>query len=150
MELKSLKHQLELKYYNNLDKSCIKSNLKDNYIKNKIKQLSSNNENIILTTETETNNDLNKIVYSEDYLYKRSWTKLSTVHKIIKIKEYINQLLIENQIEKKKLEKELVFLIKNKVLTKKDKVKYNSVKGHIYSIPDLIYKNGIYSIKIKK
>ena len=150
MELEYLKSQLNIKYYNNLIKATNRTNLKDNYLADKVLQVKDSCE--ILTssiTETDILNETSKIVYSEDYLYKRSWTKLSTIHKIIKMKEYVNQLLIDDPDEKKKLEKTLVNLVKKRVLTKKNRVKYNSIKGIIYSIPDLVYQKGIYSINIK-
>ena len=56
--------------------------------------------------------------------------------------------MIKNNDDKKKLEKTIIKLIKEKKLTKKDKVNYDSINGRIISIPDLIHINGNYFIKI--
>ena len=84
--------------------------------------------------------------YSDDYLYQKTWIKLTPIHKIIKIKEFVNMLLINDENEKQLLKDKLVNMIKNKTLTKKEAVMYDSVKGKIISIVDLQYKNGKYVI----
>jgi len=89
------------------------------------------------------------IEYSEDYLYKRSWTKLTSVHKIIKVKEFVNKLMINDQQDKDELKKKLVGMIKTNKLTKKDMVKYDSINGRVIAIPILKYKNGKYLVKSK-
>ena len=151
MELESLQIQMNINYFNNIIKAAKKLNIDDNYLVNRLERLNEKNVNLttsITETEKDSESKDTPVVYSEDYLYKRSWTKLSLVHKRIKIKEYVNNLLIDDPDEKKKLEKKLIHLVKSKVLTKKNRVKYNSEKGQIYSIPDLIYSNGKYSINI--
>ena len=50
-------------------------------------------------------------------------------------------------MEKEKLKNDLAILVKNRYLTKKDKVKYDEVKGKVIAIPVLSYKNGKYFIK---
>ena len=79
-------------------------------------------------------------------MYKKPWTKLSEVHKIIKLREFVNKLLIENDDKKKQLKIKLKQLVKKKVLTRKNTVKYDSNKGRVISIPSLIYQNGEYLI----
>jgi len=90
-----------------------------------------------------------KIKYSEDYLYKKPWTKLTSVHKMIKVKEFVNKLMINDEKDKNELKKKLVTMIKTKKLTKKDMVKYDSINGRVIAIPILIYKNGKYLVKSK-
>ncbi len=147
MELEKITNKTKKIYYNNLIKAIKSKNNKINYnkIKNKIKELDNKEMSI---TESETKNEDVEIIYSDDYLYKKSWSRLSQIHKIIKIREFISKLFIEKNEDKINLEKKLTKLIKNKKLTKKDKVNYNSVKGIIISIPDLEYNNGKYSINI--
>jgi hypothetical protein len=62
------------------------------------------------------------------------------------MKEFVNKLFIEDYEDKKELIKKLKLLVKNKILTKKDKVNYDKIKGRIISIPDLVYKNNKYYI----
>tara|TARA_E500000178_G_C16627669_1_gene576219 strand:+ start:121 stop:621 length:501 start_codon:yes stop_codon:yes gene_type:complete len=164
MNLEKLSNNLEIKYYKNIINYCKKTNnSKKNVFEKKLKSLTSSEIKII--SETESVNSVNKnvdkeineeknnsseskeIVYSDDYLYKKNWTKLSNVHKIIKLKEFVSQLLIDKIEDKEKLKEELTNLIKNKYLTKKDKVKYDEVKGKVIAIPVLSYKNGKYYIK---
>jgi len=51
---------------------------------------------------------------------------------------------MDSEKDKIKLKDELVSLIKDKVLTKKEKIKYDEVNGKIISLPNLQYKNGKY------
>ena len=150
MNLEQLTNKLDIKYYNNLIKYCRKTNTSHDFFSNKIKELNEISDSL---TETETcikeNNtsEVAEIVYSDDYLYKKPWTKLSNVHKIIKIKEFVSKLLIDDKQDKDELKNNLVKLVKCRVLTKKDKVTYDSAKGQVISIPSLSYKNGKYIIK---
>ena len=64
-----------------------------------------------------------------------------------KIKEFINKLVIKDNNNKYKLEKDLVNLIKLKKLTKKDSVYYNEGTGEIISIPCLSFKKNKYIIE---
>lgn len=165
MNLEILSNKMQIKYYSNLIKYSKKSNSKYDFFLKKYKDLTeldetlTESESIKLSSKEENTKDENvsgnnslesqevEIVYSDDYLYKRPWTKLSNIHKIIKLKEFISKLLIDNQDEKDSLKKEIVKLVRCKVLTKKDKVKYDSVKGRVIAIPMLTYKNKKYQIK---
>lgn len=149
MELNLIKTNLDLNYYKNLKKNCNTININENFIDNIIKDLEMNlvkNESSV--EESDIKSSENNIVYSEDYVYKKPWTKLNSVHKIIKIKEFVSKLLIEDHDHKKELIKNLKMLVKNKIITKKDKVNYDKLKGRIISIPDLVYKNKKYYINI--
>ena len=84
--------------------------------------------------------------FSDDYLYQKPWTKLTAIHKIIKIKEFITQLGIENDKERAEIKDKLIELVKTKILTKKDSVIYDPVKAKIISIQLLQFKNGKYFI----
>lgn len=86
------------------------------------------------------------IQYNDDYLYQKPWTKLTAIHKIIKIKEFVNQLLIDNENDKQILKDTLIEMVKSKTLTKKEAVNYDSVNSKVISITQLKYKGGKYLI----
>tara|TARA_A100001015_G_scaffold32189_1_gene35779 strand:+ start:834 stop:1409 length:576 start_codon:yes stop_codon:yes gene_type:complete len=102
-----------------------------NVKENKIEE--NNNE------QTEKSNE-----YSDDYLYKKPWTKLANIHKIIKVKEFVNKLIINTEESREKLKDSLIELINKKILTKKDMVKYDVTHGRIIGIPKLTFKDGKY------
>ena len=56
-------------------------------------KLSNKEENTKDIASENNSSESQEIVYSDDYLYKRPWTKLSNVHKIIKLKEFIGKLV---------------------------------------------------------
>lgn len=154
MNIEKLSNNLEIKYYKNIINYCKKSNIEHIKFENKLKQMKnlelsiSESETVESVNENKNNTSESKeIVYSDDYLYKRKWTKLSNVHKIIKVKEFVSKLLIDDKNDKDNLKNELIDLIKTRYLTKKDKVKYDETKGKVIAIPILTFKNGKYSIK---
>lgn len=150
----NIEKNMEMLYLNNLIKACEKNNIEKDLLEKKLNTLNSESEvkstlkkeishqSLVNMTESPTSNQQ----YSDDYLYQKPWTKLTAIHKIIKIKEYVNSLLIKTDIDKQELKEKLVEMVKNKVLTKKDSVLYDSVKGKVISIPSLEYKNGKYVI----
>jgi len=157
LDFNSIKSNLYLLYINNLIKTCEKQNInKDILMKELEKADNLNKEQITLnkdkikkniSSNSLTNTEsptLNK--FSDDYLYQKPWNKLTAIHKIIKVKEFVNQLLIENEKDKQKIKDSLVDLVKNKTLTKKDSVIYDSNKFKIISIPMLKFENGKYII----
>ncbi|ULY68599.1 hypothetical protein [Chlorella virus XW01] len=120
-------------YYNNLVK-----NLKNDekiYVNNLIKILdnkSTNITNINILTETEKTED--------DYLYKKPWNRLNMVHKIIKIKEFVNSMNISLE-NKNSLIQKMSLMIKNKKLQKVSDVEYNQELMKIISINCLSQDN---------
>ena len=96
----------------------------------------------VTNSSSETEN--HKQIFADEDLYKKSWQKLNSIHKILKIKEFVNNLKMDSEKDKIKLKDELVGLIKDKVLTNKEKVKHDEVNGKIISLPNLQYKNGKY------
>ena len=144
MELEKIQDFVSTKYYNNLLKITKKMKINNNLIKSKIDLLNEKKEN----TSSDSEVIQSEVTYSDDYIYKKPWTKLPQIHKIITMKKYVNKLLIENNKEKNNLINKLKNLIKNKVLTKKDTVNYDKIKGRIISIPCLSYKAGKYNINI--
>ena len=150
----NIEKNIEMIYLNNLIKACEKNNIDKGILEKKLNTLHTESEvqntlkkeascqSLTNMTESPTSNQQ----YSDDYLYQKPWTKLTAIHKIIKIKEYVNSLLIKTDIDKQELKEKLVEMVKNKVLTKKDSVLYDSTKGKVISITSLEYKNGKYHI----
>ena len=81
----------------------------------------------------------------EDYYYKKPWNKLNIIHKKIKIKEYINNLVLTKNKKKILIEK-LFKILKNKQLNKKNDVDYDINNGKIITITILKCKNDEYFI----
>jgi hypothetical protein len=151
--INSIEKSLEVNYINNLIKACEKHGLDKNELEKKLSQLSDQSEIKTSGIKKNTSNlSLNNTEsptsqqFSDDYLYLKPWAKLTPIHKIIKIKEFVNMLLIKNEEDKEALKEKLIDMVKNKVITKKDSVLYDSTKGKIISIPNLQYVNGKYVI----
>ncbi len=153
MNINTISNKLNISYYHNIIEYCKKTNTKYDFFTNQLKKETcieesyTENEKILSQGDDETTSEPKEVVYSDDYLYKKPWIKLSSIHKIIKMKEFISKLLIEDIDEKDKLKNDLVKLINAKILTKKDKVRYDSINGRVISIPILSFKNGKYLIK---
>jgi hypothetical protein len=167
MNINSLKNNLDIKYYNALIIYLSKSNSSYEWLNDHLKLI--NNEKL-----SETQNSITKIdsdyllyknsesenrsntnasyfdskgndyIFNDNEIYKKSWTKLNNIHKIIKIKEFVNNIKFDNENNRNKLKDELVELIKNKTLTKKNKIKYDEENGKIISLTNLQYKDGNY------
>lgn len=140
MDIDNILLDIEKFYLDNLLNECINRKINSSIIKDKLKNIDNNITETNSLTETDT--------YTEDYIYKKEWNKLHSTHKIIKLREFVNRLNINNDTEKKNLKKDLINLVKNKKLTKKNSVNYNSEKGLISSIPNLNVVNNKYEIKI--
>jgi hypothetical protein len=144
--IQNIQNLLEINYLSNLIKSCEKNGLNKKYLlEEKLLKLSENSE-IKNTIPNNTESPTTSTQYTDDYLYLKPWVKLNTIHKIIKIKEYINMLLINDENEKNELKEKLINMIKTKIITKKDSILYDSTKGKIISIPNLQFINGKYVI----
>jgi hypothetical protein len=158
---------LELTYYNNLLKASERSVVNKKMIENKINLLKADNimeetiekktellqDSIVSEKQNNTENNDKKTSsetppqkYNDDYLYKKQWNKLTAIHKKIKVKEFVNMLLIDNDSEKDEIRNKLSMLIDKKELTKKEAVIYDSSKGLIVSIPLLKFTNGKYVV----
>ena len=146
-DIQNIKNLLEINYLSNLIKSCEKNGLNKKYIlEEKLLKLSENSENTIPSNISNTESPTTSTQYTDDYLYLKPWVKLNTIHKIIKIKEYINMLLINDEKDKNELKEKLINMVKTKIITKKDSILYDSTKGKIISIPNLQFINGKYVI----
>lgn len=151
LNMETIEKSLEINYLTNLIKACEKNGLNKDLLEKKISLIleeSETNANIIKNSNSSLSLNSSESPstdqYSDEYLYLKLWTKLSAIHKIIKIKEYVNMLLITNAKDKDELKEKLIELVKNKTITKKDTVLYDSTKGKIISIPNLQFLNGKY------
>jgi hypothetical protein len=156
MDLDLIINKLDLKYYKSLqfflNKNEIVMDWLEEYIDNldekiqyskNIETLTENKKNQIFETcSSETEN--HKQIFSDKDLYKKPWVKINSIHKILKIKEFVNNLKIDSEQNRSILKDELLILVKNKILTKKEKVKYDEVNGKIISLTNLQYSNGKY------
>ncbi len=153
MEL--IKHNLKCMYYKNLETYANKHKIDINIPKHMetitdtvLTQYETEiSPTEIKNTETETENKTQSD-YTDDYMYKKPWNKLNVIHKIIKMKEFVNNLTIDDIEMKKHLKNQLVLMIKNKQLTKKNDVEYDHVVGRIISIPQLKYKDNTFTTNI--
>ena len=155
MELEIIKKKLEVKYYKSILSEIAESDINYSWLQAHLDKLieSLNNEKDKLS-ETQTEKKLDSIspvetenhkqIFSDEELYKKPWPKLNPVHKILKIKEFVNNLKINSEKERTQLRDELIDLVKLKILTKKEKVNYDETNGKIISLSDLEYKNEKY------
>jgi hypothetical protein len=155
MELEIIKKKLELKYYKSILYVLQDSDPNYLWVKNHCDKLLDNlnfDKDKLSETITEKKQDTNSVIetenhkqiFSDEDLYKKSWVKLNAVHKILKIKEFVNNLKINSEKDRTKLREELIDLVKTKVLTKKEKVNYDELNGKIMSISNLQYKDHKY------
>jgi hypothetical protein len=149
MELNKIQNNTNKFYYKNLLKISKKKKLQLDFLDEKIKDLDKDISSISETELITKSQIITEVVYSDDYLYKKPWTRISTIHKIIKVKEFVNKLQIIDQNNKEYIESKIISLIKSKILTKKDKVIYDKINGKIISIPDLSFNKGKYNINLK-
>jgi hypothetical protein len=153
MELENIQKKLKIKYYKSILSDINESNTNFVWLKSYYDKLNSEKEKLSETqTQTEKKNESlspieinnHKQFFSDEDLYKKPWIKLNPIHKIIKIKEFVNNLKINLEKDRIILRDELIDLVKNKILTKKEKVNYDEVNGKIISLSDLQYKNEKY------
>jgi hypothetical protein len=160
MDIEFINKKLEIKYYKSVKQTLQKMDINEVCLINHLEKLCDelSNENKITETITEKKKEKelvnsssetektenHKQIFADDDLYKKPWPKLNSIHKILKVKEFVNNLKMDSEKDRIKLKDELVCLIKEKILTKKEKVKYDDVNGKIISLPNLQYKNNKY------
>lgn len=147
--MESIKNMLKITYLNNLILTCNKLLINVDFLTKKLNELEINNkieDSPISKQESEINNNI--MSENSDYLYLKPWNKLTIIHKIIKIKEFVTNLNINDVNEKDTLKEKLIELIKNKNLIKNNKINYDSTKGKIISISCLLHNNNKYDIVI--
>lgn len=143
MNIDIILNNLELKYYTSIQTTLLKNNTENKWIENHINKL-----NGLVTSDTDSIKK-NEVIVSDQQstdhnLFKKPWSKLNLIHKVIKIKEFVNNIKIDTEIDRDNLKDELINLVKTKVLTKKDKIIYDEENGKIISLVNLQYKDGKY------
>jgi hypothetical protein len=103
--------------------------------------LAANNENIdpelikILNIEKEIHSDVNlsenNVTESNNFLYQKPWTKLNLIHKVIKIKEYLLSMGVEDSDTRSNMKDDIITMIKEK----KTKINYDPQTLKILEIP---------------
>ncbi len=142
--METIKNDMLNLYYKNIDIQAKKNKINVNIPK--IAEEPVNIADIVENTTEITETEQTSI--TDDFVYKKPWNKLNSVHKAIKIKEFINTMTIDDIEMKKHLRNQLIDMIKKKKLTKKNDVEYDQVNGRILSIPALQYKNNNYNIVV--
>ena len=161
MDINILSNKLKIKYYTSVIRYTQKNNLNFEWLNSHLDNLKKtvlDNKEKLTETQTDKIDKIEKVektehtenhnqIFADDDLYKKPWTKLNPIHKILKIKEFVNNQKISSEKERTELKDQLVLLIKSKVLTKKEKVLYDEKEGKIISLVDLQYKDGKYYYK---
>tara|TARA_B110000971_G_C19878526_1_gene439558 strand:- start:147 stop:593 length:447 start_codon:yes stop_codon:yes gene_type:complete len=142
--LESIQLNLKIKYLNNIINGCNKSDIDTSNVKKLLQSLS--NQELESYSVTEKIIETEKVSETQhvDYLYLKPWNKLTLIHKIIKIKEFTNNLDIKDTSEKEELKDKLIELLKSKSI--KNKINYDETKGKVISISQLSFDNGKYLI----
>lgn len=143
----NIKENLYLKYLNNLKISSNKLSIDTQLLNIKINDLNNAliSENKSPTIISDVNSDTDILSENTDYLFLKPWSKLNQIHKVIKIKEFLNNLECQSK-EKDSLKEQLIDFVKTK---KKIKFTYDEAKGKIISISALSFANGKYFIEEK-
>lgn len=142
--LETIKKNIENEYHTNVVEYSEKSGVNCDKIKEQLKKTSEwlqkkKIDTMLSESETESGT-------VEDFYYKKPWNKLQEVHKIIKMREFIDMLMCSKE-DAYKIKKRLEKMIKDKRLTKKGTVLYDEKNGKVVSIPILKHVNGVYKIK---
>ena len=99
MNLNLISAKLEIKYYKSIVLHLLKNNIQyawlDNHLAklkgvlldDKLTETATETTVLINSDKNEQNNLKQSLLFSNDNLYKKPWTKLNSIHKIIKIKE---------------------------------------------------------------
>jgi hypothetical protein len=158
MELEIIQKKLSYRYYKSILSEISESDSNYSWIYThceKILQSLNNDKEKLSETQTEKKTDVtspiesdnHKQIFSDEEFYKKPWVKLNPVHKILKIKEFVNGLKINTEKDRAQLRDELIDLVKLKILTKKEKVSYDEANGKIISLYNLQYSDGKYYYK---
>jgi hypothetical protein len=150
--LEAIQVNLNIKYLNNLINGCSKSNIECDNIKKLLNKLDNEVQDIQNCSITEHKIkiacDMTEKGITEtetiDYLYLKPWSKLTQIHKVIKIKEFINNLEI-NEHDKEELKEHLIEMSKDK--KKKNKINYDEVKCKIINVSSLVFTDGKYKLE---
>ena len=103
--MERLKQNMINVYYNNLESHAKKHKIDINLPKIDKQDYDDNIFTPTLTEEPSTESNV------DDFMYKKPWNKLNIIHKIIKMKEFVNELNIEDSEMKKHLKNQLVTML---------------------------------------
>ena len=157
MDINNIIRKLDCRYYESLLYTLNKTSGELEWLENHLQSLKENNnitetihEKKVEKSEDSIEENTNrKQLFSDEDLYKKPWNKLNSIHKILKIKEYVKNLKNISEKNKSELIEQLTGLVKTKVLTKKDKINYDDTNGKIISFINLEYKDNIYVYKVE-
>ena len=138
--------KLKVKYYKSILFALKKQNYDFSWVESHINMLQTIDSQVEPETKSvseKENTETEESNNDQDH-YKKPWNKLNIIHKILKMKEFINNLKTITNENKESLKEQLCQLIKDKILTKKDKINYDMVNGKIISLIDLQYKDNKY------
>jgi hypothetical protein len=121
-------------YYSNLLFAANKENIDQELIK--IIDIEKENFNNI-DKSTDLNLSESNLTENNNFLYQKPWTKLNFIHKVIKIKEYLTSIGIEDSETKNNIKDEIITMIKDK----KTKINYDSQNLKILEIPGFKMKS---------
>jgi len=141
--INNIKEKLYLEYLINLNTGSNKLSIDTQILNKKISDLNNKNKVKIPNITSDNNTETDILSENIDYLFLKPWVKLNQIHKIIKIKEFINNLECSSN-EKETLINQLIDLIKSK---SKLKLIYDENKGNIISLSILCFTNGKYYIE---
>lgn len=115
----------------------------------------NNNNNILNNPEVDNINNMDNILCAERELnIKEPWSKLDKTSKILKIKNYVNNIIDKDnnhtENEKSILINYLINSIDKKRLHKVKDVIYNIDTGNIENIPDLIFNETTRRFTLKR
>lgn len=139
MDIDIIIKKLEIKYYSSLNATLAKNNNEIEWISTHINNLNKIDNEVINKIE-----NINLENQNDENLYKKTWSKLNPIHKIIKLKEFVNNLNFDMENNREELKELLSNLVKTKILTKKDKIDYDEINGKVLSIKNLQYKDNKY------
>ncbi|VVU94843.1 hypothetical protein CPAV1605_568 [seawater metagenome] len=140
-KIEGIKSKLNYKYLTEIRKK-LKEDESDYHLEELNKMIEDYSASKKAKQEEKNESESSEHAFSnlDQYMFKRPWNRLPEIHKLIKIKEYVNKsLIIYEKNNKEVLIKQMFKAIKEKKLTRKGSVNYDPVKGRIISIPSLKY-----------
>jgi len=140
-KIENLKNKIQIKYIQAIIKQL--GNDGSNYHLNDLQKIMldlKNNTKVDKKKQENNSTKTNLFNNIDQYMFNKPWNRLPEVHKLLKMKDYVNNsLIIYDNSKKEKLMKELFSNVKKKNLTRKGSVNYDHVNCRIISIPSLKY-----------
>lgn len=103
----------------------------------------------VLKTTKEKREDMFKEI--DKHIYKKPWNRLKPIHRLEKVKQFVNtEFDEESETKRKKILADLTKHINNGKLNTKKSVVYDPKEEKILSMPALKVKKDTYSITVEK